>query len=107
MSENPATLAVLLVEDSEADSRLLAHHLRQGGYLPSIRRVESQAEMLEALASETFDVVICDFKLPNFSAPDALATLKLRGHDLPFIIWSGTVGETNVVEAMRAGAHDY
>jgi signal transduction histidine kinase len=45
--------------------------------------------------------------MPGFSAMEALAIVRESGEDLPFIIVSGTVGETRAVEIMRAGAHDY
>ena len=63
--------------------------------------------MLTALRAGHYHVVISDYRLPEFSGPDALAVLKESGVDLPFIIVSGTVGEVNAVEAMKAGAHDY
>src|SRR5207247_2039355 len=42
-----------------------------------------------------------------FSAPAALAVMKERHLDLPFIISTGSIGETAAVEAMEAGADDY
>jgi PAS domain S-box-containing protein len=54
-----------------------------------------------------WDVILCDYSMPHFSALAALALLKDVGLDIPFIIISGTIGEEAAVEAMRAGAHDY
>jgi two-component sensor histidine kinase len=102
-----APLRVLLVEDSEDDARLLLRELRQRGYSPTFERVETALSMQRALENETWDVVISDWAMPNFSAPAALDILKKSGLDIPFIIVSGTVGEETAVEAMRAGAHDY
>ncbi len=42
-----------------------------------------------------------------FSGLDALKLLQASGHDLPFIMVSGAMGEETAVSAMRAGAHDY
>jgi FixJ family two-component response regulator len=52
-------------------------------------------------------LIICDFSLPIFSAPNALDLLKKSGIDLPFIIVSGTIGEESAVNALKAGAHDF
>jgi len=60
-----------------------------------------------ALESDQWDVILCDYSMPSFNALAALEVLKELGLDIPFIIISGTVGETVAVEAMRAGAHDY
>jgi len=100
-------LKVLLVEDSTNDEKLLVWRLRNGGYDPQVTRVETGGDMEGALRSDTFDIVISDYRLPTFSGPDALQVLRSIDPDLPFIIVSGTVGESNAVAAMKAGAHDY
>lgn len=53
------------------------------------------------------NVIISDYSLPHFSALVALALVKERKLDLPFIVVSGTVSEDTAVEAMRAGAQDF
>src|SRR5688500_14514608 len=63
--------------------------------------------MKSALANHAWDLIICDYSLPKFSAPQALVVLKESGHDLPFIIVSGTIGEESAVSALKAGAHDF
>lgn len=100
-------LAVLVVEDSEDDTRLLERELRLGGYDVAWERVETAEAMRSALRARAWDLVIADYTLPTFSAPAALALLQESGLDLPFIIVSGTIGEKAAVEAMKAGAHDY
>ena len=100
-------LRILIVEDSEDDTQLLLHELRRGGYDPMHERVESAAAMDRALARQQWDMVIADYSIPNFNSTVALALLKERGHDLPFIIVSGTITEETAVATMKAGAHDY
>jgi len=63
--------------------------------------------MSAALDDGTPDLIICDYTLPAFSAPDALALVKARGLDVPFFVISGSIGEDKAVAMMRAGAHDY
>jgi signal transduction histidine kinase len=100
-------LAALLVEDVERDAMLLVRELQRGGFEPTWERVESSAAMAEALSRRRWDVVLSDYSLPSFSGPAALALVKERALDLPFVIVSGTVGEEVAVAAMRAGAHDF
>lgn len=100
-------LRLLLVEDSDLDAQLLAYELRKAGFEVHMKRVETEAEMRAALKEGEWDAVISDFRLPSFSAPDALTVLRESGRDLPFLIVSGTIGEQTAVEIMRAGAHDY
>ncbi len=107
------TLRVLLVEDSENDAMLLLRELRRGGYKPlSSQRVYTPEDMEEALRAadardEPFQVVISDYYMPRFSAPDALRLLRELGYDVPFIVVSGKIGEDAAVETMKAGANDY
>ena len=102
-------LRVLLVEDDEDDSHLLARYFERAGYRPIVHRVETADEMRRALNQPDveWDVVLADFNLPTFSAPAALRLLKHMGRDVPFIIMSGAISEETAVDAMRAGAHDY
>ncbi|HUI25872.1 MAG TPA: ATP-binding protein [Candidatus Kryptonia bacterium] len=100
-------LRVLLVEDSEDDADLIIAELRRGGYAPSTHRVDESSAMAAALAEHPWDLVICDYSMPHFSAPAALRLLQESGLDLPFIVVSGNLGEDLAVQAMKAGAHDY
>ena len=100
-------LRILLVEDSEDDASLLLREIRRGGYGIEFERVETAGGMHAALARQPWDLIICDFSLPSFSAPHALEVLKKSGIDLPFIIVSGTIGEESAVNALKAGAHDF
>jgi signal transduction histidine kinase len=100
-------LRALIVEDSEQDATLLARELRRGGYDLSFDRVETPDAMCAALDKRTWDIVLSDYSMPRFSAPAALALVRERNLDLPFIIISGTIGEETAVESLRAGAHDF
>src|ERR1051325_2068335 len=100
-------LKVLVVEDSENDAELLLHALSKAGYKPTARRVDNAAEMEAALAQDTWDLIISDYVLPQFSGLDALKILQRRNLDTPFIIVSGKIGEEVAVEALKSGAHDY
>ena len=103
---------MLLVEDSENDALLLLRELRRGGYEPLCERVSSREEMERALREadergEGWEIVVSDYYLPRFRAPDALALLRRLGYDTPFILVSSKIGEEAAVAMMRAGAQDY
>jgi signal transduction histidine kinase len=100
-------IRILLIEDSLADEELLILALRRGGYEIELERVETEPELRAALARQTWDVVVSDYALPQFSGPDALEVVRSTGIDVPFIIVSGTVGEEVAVAIMKSGANDY
>ena len=103
---------LLLVEDSENGAMLLLRELRRGGYEPSHERVYTPGGMERALEEaeareEPYEVVISDYYMPRFKAPDALALPRRLGYDAPFIVVSGKIGEDAAVGIMKAGANDY
>ena len=103
----PSPLRVLIVEDSTADAELVVRALRQGGLEPLPERVDTAEAMRAALDRQPWDIVLCDYSMPSFDAPSALAQLRERAQDVPFIVVSGSVGEDTAVAAMQAGATDY
>jgi PAS domain S-box-containing protein len=109
---SPQPLRVLIIEDYEEDALLLQRYLERAGYAVESRRVQSFAELDQALrdgdaASTPWQLVLADYTLPGFGAREALQLIQQHGADLPFIIVSGTIDEVSAVDAMRAGAHDY
>ncbi len=100
-------LRVLIVDDSDDDAKLIIRQLRNGGYDPKWERVETAETMKAALESKQWDVILCDYKMPRFSAPAALKVLQDIKIDIPFIIVSGAIGEDTAVAAMKSGAHDF
>jgi signal transduction histidine kinase len=100
-------LQVLVIEDSEDDAELLAIELRRAGYAPACHRVETVETLDLALDRQRWDVIIADYRLPQFDGLRALALVRAKGLDVPFIIVSGYITEETAVTAMKAGAHDY
>ena len=101
------SIRVLMVEDSEDDALLIIRNLKKGGYEPVYERVETAAEMKKALKEKQWDIILCDYSLPKFSGPSAIALLKKTNIDIPLIMVTGTIGEATAVECMRLGAQDY
>lgn len=100
-------LHVLVIEDSENDAELLLEEIREAGYDPISERVQTPEHLTASLARHTWDVVLCDYVMPQFSAPDALKIVRAKHPDVPFIVVSGIVGEEAAVNMMKAGASDY
>ena len=102
----PVPLQLLLLEDQLADAELVLHELRQAGFAPDWRRVETEADYLAAL-DPALDLILADYALPQFDALRALELLRARGLNIPFIVVSGTIGEDIAVVAIQRGAADY
>jgi signal transduction histidine kinase len=100
------SLKLLIVEDSEDDCLLVVHALRHAGLRCDYIRIDSAPVFRRALRDDSWDVIISDYNLPDFSAPEALAILNEAGLDIPFIVISGTVGEQTIIKLMKSGARD-
>lgn len=99
-------LRVLLIEDSELDAGLILRQFKDAGYNTTSTRVDDEAQLIDAL-KEPWDVIIADYRLPDFTATEALKHVQDSGKDTPFIIVSGAIGEETAVALMRSGARDY
>lgn len=99
-------LRLLILEDNPNDVEIVLYALRNAGYDPDAVVVSSREEF-SSNVNNSFDAILSDYTLPQFSAPDALAMVKERHIDVPFIVISGTIGEELAVAMMRNGADDY
>jgi PAS domain S-box-containing protein len=96
----------LIIEDSESDAALVIHELKKRGGPLEVEVVDALDRIRDAL-TRPWDVVLCDWALPGFSALDALPVVRAAAPDVPVIVVSGTITEDLAVSVMRAGANDF
>ena len=99
-------LRVLILEDVPDDAELVVHALQDAGFEPTWHRVDTEAAYRDAL-DPAWQIILADYTLPQFDAPRALALLKERGLDVPFIVVTVPVSEEAAVACMKQGAADY
>lgn len=100
-------LKIVVVEDIATEMELAARQLHRAGMSCEMVRVETEGDLLKALNTESPDLVISDFSLPQFDGMSALRLTRQTLPDVPFIFVSGTIGEERAIEALRHGATDY
>jgi len=100
-------LKFLMIEDEPADYELCLHELKKGNILHEGRRIESRNDFLLELDRFGPDLILADYNLPQFSAPEAFRLLREKQIDIPFIIISGALGEELAVDLMKSGITDY
>lgn len=100
-------LHILHLEDDPHDADLVRLALEQERVVCVITPVNSRATFIAALEKVEFDLVLADFSLPGFNGLSALALLKKKLPEIPFILLSGTVGEEKAIESLKSGATDY
>ena len=104
--QRPVPINLLLVEDSPDDAELVVMELRRGGYDPSFRRVDTAGQMREALQERRWDMILCDYTMPDFTVSAALDVIREHGLDIPFVITSATIVDEAAVAAIKRGASD-
>ncbi|WP_445634703.1 histidine kinase [Nostoc sp. DSM 114161] len=102
-----SVLRFLLLEDSLLDAELTEVMLAEGGIDCQVIRVETAAEFLAAISTETFDLILADYALPAFDGISALEIGRNKFPEIPFIFVSGVLGEELAIEALKNGATDY
>jgi PAS domain S-box-containing protein len=99
-------LRILVLEDSLIDAELIVRALRDGGLEFEPLLVANEAEFTAAL-DPLPDVILSDYSIPGFTAPDALRLLQERALRVPFIVITGSLGDEAAAECIKLGAADY
>src|SRR5437870_6650215 len=100
-------LRLLHLEDSSYDATLIRTKLAEEGFSCDVIPAQSRATFEAALAQGPFDLILSDFKLPDFDGLTALSMAREKDPHVPFILLSGTLGEEQAVDSLKNGATDY
>ncbi len=98
---------VLILEDVETDAELVEWLLRKSGLDVTTKVVATKAAFVAALDEFLPDIVLTDFKLPDFDGRQAIKLAHDRYPELPIIVVTGVLGDEAAVELIKAGAVDY
>jgi two-component system, cell cycle sensor histidine kinase and response regulator CckA len=100
----PEPVRVLFLGESGAEA--VSAELTRGGYLPHLESIATRLD-LEMALSASWDVVISDFTVGDFGALEALRVIHERGVDVPLIVVSGRIKDSDALSALKAGAADH
>ena len=106
-SSKASPARILVVEDDPLDAELVIDELRGSGMAFESRRVDDEAGFRNALETFKPDVIVSDLSMPGFSGERALDLLIASTPNIPFIYFSGTIGEEAAIAALQRGATDY
>jgi DNA-binding NtrC family response regulator len=98
---------ILILEDEAWDAALAQRLLVSAGIDLVALVVATKASFIEQLAAFGPDIILSDYHLPGFSGQEALKIAQELYPDIPFIIWSGVLGDEAAVELIKQGATDY
>ncbi|MEG0125276.1 MAG: response regulator transcription factor [Clostridia bacterium] len=94
---------ILIVEDDEAISKLIATNLMVAGYQTCCALDGQQA--LNAIKDASFDLALCDIMLPEVDGFELLPFMREK--QIPVIYVSAKADVQSRVQGLRLGAEDY
>lgn len=101
-------MKILVVDDMVTMRRIVKNILRQLGF-SNIDEAENGREALQKLRSDTFGCVVSDWNMPVMTGIDMLRAIKAdeKLKAIPVLIVTGKAQQSNLVEAVQAGASNY
>lgn len=96
---------ILIIEDDVVFGRSIGNWLKKQGM--ECRHVTALAPARKSLASEEFDLILADLRLPDGNGTELLRWMHEKCLVTPFLIMTNYGQVENAVEAMRLGAADY
>ena len=98
---------ILLIEDNPDHIIFTKRVLKKANPSYEVDLAGQAKEALRKIAEENYDLILCDYRLPDSSALDILKQIRGKGGDLPFIVVTSSGSEKIAVELMKEGAYDY
>ena len=96
---------ILIIDDEKAIRKTLGEILSYEGY--KITEAVDGEDGLEKYSNNSYDIVLCDIKMPKLDGIEFLEKAKTINADTPIIMISGHGNIETAVEAVKKGAYDY
>jgi two-component system nitrogen regulation response regulator NtrX len=98
---------ILVVEDEKAIRNVLRNILLNENSAHLVDEAEDGVEAIARLGEATYDLVLCDIKMPQKDGLEVLAFGMAHYADTPFVMISGHGDLDTAVQCIRNGAYDY
>jgi len=100
-------IRILHLEDEEAHVMLAETTLRVSGIDCEVVPVDTRAGFKAALEQGDLDLILCDHRLSEFDAIEALKIARDKCSEVPFIVVAGVSDDDFIIQALTGGATDY
>ncbi len=98
---------ILVVEDEKAIRNVLRNILLNENSTHQVDEAEDGVEAIARLTEATYDLVLCDIKMPQKDGLEVLEYAMEHYADTPFVMISGHGDLDTAVQCIRKGAYDY
>ena len=97
---------LLLIDDNE-DQIAITKRTLNGATGYQVDCALNAGAGLKKLLEQPYDLVLCDYRLPDMSGLELFRQLLARNQDVPFLLITSVGNERLAVEALQMGASDY
>jgi len=97
---------ILFVDDRESDVERSLQELKRMDFAVSADWVQVPAEFEERLRTQSYDVIVCDYSMPDWTGMEALEVLNQSKQEIPFILATSALDEGMTDAFIRKGAFD-
>ena len=101
-------MKVLVVDDFATMRRILKNILKEIGF-KDIVEADNGRNALQELKKEKFDLVLCDWNMPEMSGLELLNAIRSEEElkDMPFVMVTAEAQKENIILAVKAGVTSY
>ncbi len=96
---------ILIIDDDTFICQSLQKQLQNKGYKASV--AFSGNSGLKRIKAEQFDMILCDFRLPDIDGMQVLKQMHKQELNAPFVIITAYADVRMAVKLMKMGAYDY
>tara|TARA_B100000575_G_scaffold54069_1_gene40595 strand:- start:32953 stop:34119 length:1167 start_codon:yes stop_codon:yes gene_type:complete len=98
---------ILIIEDEEPIRRVLVRILTEEDPSFEIFEASDGKKGHDLIKKESFDLILCDIKMPKVDGIELLQRTRKTNTTLPFIMLTGHGNIETAVESMKLGAYDF
>jgi PAS domain S-box-containing protein len=106
-SPSARRLRLLMIEDDATDVELAIHELGRAGLEVDVEVIQTPDEFDRCLDKASYDAVLSDYRLPGWTGLDAAVGLRKRRFYIPFILFSGSLGDEAAADCIKQGVSDF
>jgi two-component system nitrogen regulation response regulator NtrX len=96
---------ILVIDDQQSIRKTLREILEYENF--KVDEAEDGQKGLEMVQAHSYDLILCDIKMPRLDGIEFLEAVSSLQNDIPIIMISGHGNIETAVEAIKKGAYDY
>ncbi|GAB4378689.1 MAG: hypothetical protein Kow0042_27350 [Calditrichia bacterium] len=100
-------IKILHLEDEPHVENVVKSLLDSENLSYNLKRVDTEEKFVSEFSDDNYDLIIADYSLPHYNGLSALEAVRNRNRFIPFILFSGAIGEDMAIECLKRGATDY